>query len=264
MNDPILREEPTGPGVVTLTLNRPDRRNALTIALMDALCEAIKRHEADTEARVLILRGAGPVFCAGLDLEEASDPSTAERGAEGIGRLVTLLARSSLATIAAAHGAAMAGGAGLLAACDFAIAADGLRIGFPEVRRGLVPAVVATVLRRKVAEADLRSLLLLAEPIDAVQARAMGLVHRAVPADRLEAEANALADLILEGAPEAVRETKRLLDALRLAPADGEADVRIAREFHERARHGDEAREGLAAFLEKRPPRWSRTTEDRP
>ena len=254
MSETFLLIERTRPGVAELVLNRPERRNALTVALMGELVEAIGRLSAAPDCRVLILRGAGPVFCAGLDLREASDPTLAEEGAEAVRRVFEALAGTPLVTIAAAHGVASAGGAGLLAACDFAVASEELRIVFPEVRRGLVPALVATVLRKKIGDADLRELFLLAEPIDAARARSMGLVRRVVPEGKAREEADRLAGLILRGGPRAVRSTKALL--AELGP-DGEGDVRVALEYHIRARVGEESREGLAAFLEKREPHWT-------
>jgi methylglutaconyl-CoA hydratase len=254
MSETFLLIERTRPGVVELVLNRPERRNALTVALMNELVDAIDRLSVDASCRVLILRGAGPAFCAGLDLREASDPEIAEAGAEAVRRVFVALARTTLITIAAAHGVASAGGAGLIASCDFAVASEGLRIVFPEVRRGLVPALVATVLRKKLKDADLCELFLLAEPIDATRARSMGLIHRVVPEGAVLEEAERLAGLILRGGPQAVRSTKALLAEFDSSTGD---DVRVALEYHIRARVGGEAREGLAAFLEKREPNWT-------
>jgi methylglutaconyl-CoA hydratase len=243
------------PGVVEVVLNRPERRNALTIHLMGELASAITRISADPSNRVLILRGAGLVFCAGLDLFEASDATLAEAGAEGFARVLRSLVETPLITIAVAHGVAAAGGAGLLAACDFAVATEGLKVVFPEVRRGLVPALVATILRSKLGDADLREIFLLAEPIGAAQVQAMRLVTRVVAEGTERAEANRLADLILQGAPQAVRNTKALLAELAAVP-EGDA-LRIAHEYHVQAKLSSEAREGLAAFLEKRQPNWA-------
>lgn len=252
--DSLLLVDRPRPGVVEMVLNRPERRNALTVGLMGELVSAIDRAAADPSNRVLILRGAGPVFCAGLDLVEASDASLAEAGAEGVTRALRSLIETPLITIAAAHGVAAAGGAGLLAACDFAVAAEGLKVVFPEVKRGLVPALVATVLRAKLSDADLREILLLGEPITAARAQSMGFVGRVVAEGSELAEANRLADLILNAAPQAVRKTKALLADLAAAPvSDG---LLIAHDYHVRAKLSPEAREGLAAFLEKRPPNW--------
>jgi methylglutaconyl-CoA hydratase len=253
--DSFLLVERHRPGVVDIVLNRPERRNALTVHLMDELASAIARISADSSNRVLILRGAGPVFCAGLDLVEASDASLAGVGADGYARVLRSLSETPLVTIAAAHGVAAAGGAGLLAACDFAVATEGLKVVFPEVRRGLVPALVATVLLRKLSDADLREILLLGEPISAARAQAMRLVTRIVAERTERAEANRLADQILQGAPQAVRNTKALLAELAAAPtSDG---LRIAHDYHVQAKLNPEAREGLAAFLEKRQPNWA-------
>jgi methylglutaconyl-CoA hydratase len=255
MSDTILLMERPRPGVAALVLNRPERRNALTVALLNELGGAIEQLSRDPDCRVLILRASGPVFCSGLDLHEAMDRATAEMGAGGIKRVFAALADTPLVTIAEAQGYAYAGGAGLLAACDFAVAAAGLRIAFPEVRRGLVPALVSTVLRKKLRDADLRELFLLAEPIDADRAFAMGLLHRVVPEGRLREEVDRLAGQILRGGPQAVRSTKALLSEFDArAQLD---DVRVAHEYHIQARIGEEAREGLAAFLEKREPNWT-------
>ena len=202
----------------------------------------------------MILRGAGPAFCSGLDLDEAAQAELAERSAQCVARTFQTVADLPLVTIAAVHGAAYAGGAGLMACCDFIVAADDLRICFPEVRRGLVPALAAVVLRARLRDGDLRELLLLAEPIDAQRALRMGLVDRVVPGDQLMAAARAIAATILRGGPRAIRQTKRLL--VDLDPADREQLFARALEFHKQARLGAEAREGLAAFREHRDPNW--------
>ena len=260
MTEPLVLVEHPRPGVAAVTLNRPERRNALSTALMEELCAAIRRLESDPAQRVLILRGAGPAFCAGLDLKEAADPRSAEQSSEWAAMLFRTLAETPLVTIAAARGAAIAGGGGLMAACDFAVASDDLQIAFPEVRRGLVPALISTVLMRRLRDADLRELLLLAEPLDARRAREMGLVNRVVPAGRAYDEALDIADLVLRGGPDAVRHTKQLLAELHAAPPAERLDRALA--FHRQARTSDEAREGIAAFLEKREPRWISTEDD--
>lgn len=254
MSEPILLIDAERPGVVSMTLNRPARRNALSMALMREMCEGIGHLSIDPSHRVLILRGNGPCFCAGLDLEEATDVNSAEEGAEHVRRTFAALSGTPLVTICEAHGAAFAGGAGLLACCDFAVASEGLRIGFPEVRRGLVPALVATSLSHKLRDVDLRELLLLAEPVDARRALAMGLLYRVVPEGQVRQEADRTADLVLAGGPRAIREAKRLIGLLRVA--SGGVAVPAALEAHKQARAGDEAREGLAAFFDKRKPRW--------
>ena len=250
----LVEVQHSGDDVVVLTLNRPKRRNALTIALMERLCGQIAELEAADNCRVIVLQGAGPAFCGGLDLAEARETEVAEQSAHWVARTLQAISGSSLISIAAAHGAAMAGGAGLMAACDLVVAASDLRVGFPEVRRGLVPALVSTVLCDRCSTAALRELFLLAEPIDAKQARRLGLVNRIVEPSQVLSTALEMADTVLLGAPQAVQDTKQLLTQLRGLPPDQRLEKAL--DAHTGARNSAEAKEGLAAFLEKREPRW--------
>jgi methylglutaconyl-CoA hydratase len=254
MNSPlVIRSEPK-PGVVVLTLNRADKRNALTIGLMEALAEAVEIAGREVDNRVLILRGEGKAFCAGLDLAEATQPDVSHRSAELVARMLRSISQSPLATIAAVHGAAVAGGAGIMSACDLVVADEATRIGYPEVRRGLVAGMVMIFLRRQVRERDAQRLLLLGELIDAREAKAMGLVTETV-AGRLPIErALEMADEILLGAPGAIRRTKQWLD--ELWPREMENDFERALAHHLAARDSVEAKEGMKAFVEKRPPAW--------
>jgi methylglutaconyl-CoA hydratase len=256
MPDPLVlvRRPDNLPAVVFVTLNRPDKRNALSLALIDELRAAVAAASADPSARALVLRGAGPAFCAGLDLTEAAQPGMHERSAEALAAMYEALGSSPLVTIAAPHGAAMGGGAGLVAACDFAIAADDLRLAYPEVRRGLVAALVTCLLRRQVSDRQVRELILLGQTITASQAAVLGLVRSVVGVADIERAALDLAAEILKGAPGAIARTKKLLDAL--SPRPLHEDLRISLDFHLAARHSPEAAEGVAAFREKRPPVW--------
>lgn len=251
---PVLIVERPNETTAVLTLNRPERRNALSIELMESLYRTLESLAAEAPRRVAILRGNGPAFCAGLDLHEAAEAGPGHDNIEWMARTFERLATSRLVTFAAAHGAAYAGGAGLLACCDFAVAADDLRVCFPEVRRGLVPALVTALLRDRLRDRDLRELLLLAEPIDAQGALRRGLVDRVVPRERLLPETEGLVATLLKGAPEAVRETKRLLGAFW--PVDIRQQIARALESHDRVRRAGEAREGAAAFHEHRQPDW--------
>ena len=251
----ILLEAAPLPGLTTLTLNRPDQRNALSVALTTAVCDTIDRLSADASQRIVILNGNGPVFCAGLDLKEAAQDERAADSAECFRRGLQTLQETSLITIIAAHGGAYAGGAGLMAACDMVIAADDLRVAFPAARRGLLPALICGIVETKVSSGDLRELFLCGEPIDAHRAQQVGLVQRVVSRDRLEEEALTAARSILAGGPETVRETKRLLN-----DAYGTQRQRFGNDqpaVQLEASHKPEAREGLAAFIEKRPPHWT-------
>jgi methylglutaconyl-CoA hydratase len=252
---PLVLTATSGP-VTTVTLNRPERRNALNIELLDQLCAAITAAEADPAQRILVLRGAGPVFCSGLDLSEAGQPAFAQRSAELIGRALGALATSRLVTIAAVQGAAMAGGTGLMSACDFAVAARDAKFAYPEVRRGLVPALIMTFLRRQLRERDAHELLLLGKPFSAEHAHAIGLINRVVADEAaLDTEVQSLVSSLLQGAPGALAETKKLLRELWPAPLAGDLDR--AREFHLAVRNSAEAREGIASFNEKRAPKWA-------
>jgi methylglutaconyl-CoA hydratase len=164
------------------------------------------------------------------------------------------LCGSSLVTVAAAQGGAFGGGAGLIAACDFAVAADDLQLGYPEVRRGLVAALVTCLLRRQVPGRRLREILLLGQTLSAREALDAGLVNRVVPPAALSTAVLALAAAVTEGAPGALSRTKRLLDDLDAI----QADLTTSLDVHLSARDADEAHEGITAFFEKRPPRWAR------
>jgi methylglutaconyl-CoA hydratase len=252
---PVVLVEKQKPHITLLTLNRPKRRNALTIELLNELIAAIKVASDQPHERVLILRGAGQAFCTGLDLKEAADTTKAHLTAELIAQTLVDLSQTRLITIAAVHGAAVAGGAGIMSACDFVVAAERTKIGYPEVRRGLVAGLVTTFLRRQVGERHMRELLLGSELIEADQAREIGLVNRVVAPDDLMKEAQKFADSVLKGAPGALGETKKLIE--KLWSSSVKEDVDLALKYHLQARESPEAREGIAAFNEKRSPRWA-------
>jgi methylglutaconyl-CoA hydratase len=235
-------------------LNRPERRNALTLDLLNELSAAVKVASDQPEERVLILRGAGAAFCTGLDLREAADHSKAHATAEMVARTLITISQTRLITIAAVHGAAVAGGAGIMSACDFVVAAERTKIGYPEVRRGLVAGLVMTFLRRQVGERNMRELLLGSELIDAERAKEIGLVNRVVAKDDLMNEAQKFAQSVLQAAPGALTQTKRLIEELWWRSVQD--DVDLALKYHLQARESSEACEGIAAFNEKRPPTW--------
>src|ERR1700687_3512073 len=211
---PVVLIEKQSPQITLVTLNRPERRTSLTIELLNELIAAIKVASDQADDRVLILRGAGAAFCTGLDLKEAADQKKAHATAEMVAKTLVTLAETRLVTIAAVHGAAVAGGAGIMSACDFVVAAEKTKIGYPEVRRGLVAGLVMTFLRRQIGERDMRELVLGGELIDAQRAREIGLVNRVVAPDQLMTEAQKFADSILQGAPNAIAQTKRLIEEL--------------------------------------------------
>lgn len=245
--------------IVTLTLDRPERRNALSRALVADLSDALDHLAADPTVRVVVLAANGPTFCAGMDLKEVAQLGEGEEGeaqavddARGFAQLLNALHTLPKPTVAAVRGDALAGGAGLALACDFVVMAAEARLGYPEVRRGLVPAIVLHDLARQVGDRRARELALGGFPIDAPQAERWGLVNRIVPAASCLEEARALADSLLACAPGALRATKRLLDEIARRPPDlmGPASLSAL------ARVGDEAIEGTRAFLDKRRPAW--------
>ena len=252
---PVVIIEKQTPQITVLTLNRPERRNALTIELLTELTAEIEVASADEQQRILILRGAGAAFCTGLDLKEAADPKKAHATAEMVAKTLITLSQTRLITIAAVHGAAVAGGAGIMSACDFVVAAERTKIGYPEVRRGLVAGLVMTFLRRQVSERNMRELLFGSELIDAERAREIGLVNRVVVQNDLMSKAQKFADSVLQGAPGALAQTKKLIEELWSSSV--EEDVELALKYHLQARESEEAREGIAAFNEKRPPKWA-------
>lgn len=253
---PLILAASQGP-VTTLTLNRPDRRNALNVELIEQFHAAVRATEADASQRVLVIRGAGSVFCSGLDLTEATQPERAEASADAVGQALRGLAHTRLITIAAVQGAAIAGGAGLMSACDFAIATRDAKFGYPEIRRGLVPALIMTFLRRQLRERDAREILLLGKLFDATHAQAIGLINRVVADEAaLDAEVKVIVSSLLQGAPQALAETKKLLAELWPVPVADDLDR--AHAYHLSARNSPEASEGIAAFNEKRAPKWTK------
>jgi methylglutaconyl-CoA hydratase len=258
MNENLVRRHDDGP-VAVLTLNRPDKRNALSRALIAELDRLVERAGHDPNIRALVLTGAGTVFCAGMDLQEATE----ERGGAEAEQhaVVTLQEYADLIqrvhtlpkpTIAALNGDALAGGAGLMAACDFAIASEQARIGYPEVLRGMVPAVVMFDLTRLIGDRRARQLLLSGGPISATMAFNWGLLNQVTTPDKCLGEAIRIAQGLTASGPLAVAAIKRLLDETEGRPKSlrGAAAVSAA------IRVSDEAQEGILSFLEKRPPRW--------
>ncbi|MGO9598935.1 MAG: enoyl-CoA hydratase/isomerase family protein [Isosphaeraceae bacterium] len=254
----VLRSD-DGP-VAILTLNRPDRRNALCRALMRELEDHLDRACHDPKIRALVLTGAGTVFCAGMDLREAAcerGNSEAEQHAvvtlQEYADLVQTLHTLPKPTLAALNGDALAGGAGLMAACDFVIASSTARIGYPEVLRGLVPAIVMHDLTRCLGDRRARQLVLAGELITARQAHEWGLLSQVTAPEDCLAEAIRIGKKSIHLAPQAVATIKRLLDEAQNRPQSlrGAAAVSAA------IRVSEEAQEGMQAFLEKRPPRWA-------
>ena len=257
MSDLVLVEVRDGAGI--LTINRADRRNALSRALIAALHEAVDRVADDPKVRAVVLTGAGPVFCAGMDLAELQESLGAKPDetpvwddALRLGRLYDRLYALPKPTIAAVNGAAVAGGAGLVSVCDLAVGVPAAKFGYPEVRRGLVAAMVLPHLMRHVGERMARYLLLTGELIDAEAACAAGFVNLVVPPEKLIDRALTWARACAEGGPRALGLTKELLTRF------SRQAVSIEEAAHASAapRLTEECRRGLEAFFAKRPAPW--------
>ena len=245
--------------IATITLNRPDKRNAVSYELIDDLIRALDEVR-NSSARILILTGAGKAFCSGLDLDnlKALIGRTPEQNLEDSRTMVGLfrsLYEFAKPTIAAVNGAAIAGGTGLALLCDFTLAVPDAKFGYTEVRIGFVPAIVSTFLLRQVGEKIARDLLLTGRIFDAVEALKLGLINEIVPAEKLLDRARELAAQLAENSPLSLFHTKRLLtDHARL-----ELDSQIESAIRENAgiRESADFREGIESFLEKRKPKWT-------
>jgi methylglutaconyl-CoA hydratase len=242
----------------TITLNRPERRNAMTPEMQMELIAALE-DAAASNCRVLVLAGAGEAFCSGLDLSELQamqDEGVAghRADAERIARLFLALYELPMPTIAAVHGAAIAGGAGLATICDFTLATPAAKFGFTEVRIGFVPALLSAFLALQVGDKRSRDLLLTGRLFDAVEAYRMGLVNEIVAPEELTKHVRTLADLLIANSPESLKATKRLMAAQNKAWLD--TAFAEALEANAQSRETADFREGINAFLEKRKPVW--------
>jgi len=243
----------------TITLNRPERRNAITPEMQTELIAAMN-DAAVSPCRVVVFTGAGEAFCSGLDLsalhgmiDKGADESLAD--AERIATLFRTLYELPKPTIAAVHGAAIAGGTGIATLCDFTLAVPAAKFGYTEVRIGFVPAIVSAYLALQIGDKRSRDLLLTGRLFDAAEAYRLGLVNEIVPHEALRDRVNALAEQLAANSPASLSGTKRLLAAQNRAWLDtaiSEALVASAR-----ARETPDFREGVTAFLEKRKPHWS-------
>lgn len=241
-------------GMLTLTLDRPEKRNALSGALVDALHAAFERADLDADVRVVVLRGAGRDFCAGADLEEllaSADqaPGDNEAAALRLGSLFGRMRGLPKPVVGVVQGRALAGGAGLATACDLAIAGESAQLGYPEIQRGFVPAMVMTLLRRAAGEKVAMDLVLTGRLLSATEARDLGLIARAVPDAELEREASALVAVLATASPSALALTKQLFYQL-----DGrslEDGVALGARVNATARQTPDFRAAIARFLER-------------
>lgn len=256
--EPLIRRSDQGT-IAILTLNRPEKRNALSRALMAEFSDALDALRSAPKIRAVVLAAEGSAFCAGMDLKEAMGRGASMESSrasvedtQAIADLIDQIHKFPRPIVAAVQGDALGGGAGLALACDLVVLADSARIGYPEVRRGVVAAMVMHDLVRQVGARRAREILLTGKPIESGQALAWGLVNRVEPVGRCREAAITLAQEFTDCAPMALATTKHLLDEASARPRD----LRAAAAISAAVRDSDEAREGMRAFLEKRVPQW--------
>ena len=245
-------------GVRTITLNRPERRNAMTPEMQLELIAAMEEASVSS-SRVVVFRGAGDAFCSGLDLtalQTLVDKSAADHRADAqrIARLFRTLYELPLPTIAVVHGAAIAGGTGLATICDFTLAVPTAKFGYTEARIGFVPALVSAFLALQIGDKQARDLLLTARFFDAAEAYRLGLVNEVVTPEELDGRVRALALVLVANSPDSLAGTKRLLAAQNKPWLD--AAIALGMDANAHARETADFKEGISAFLERRKPVW--------
>lgn len=260
MTIPTLLTELTESGVATLILNRPAQHNAFDDALVHELTVALKRLQADSSVRVVVLAAAGKSFCAGADLNWMQRMATYSEeenfhDAMNLAELMYILANLAKPTLAKVQGAAYGGGVGLVACCDIAIASDTASFRLSEVALGLIPAVISPYVVKAVGERQARRYFISAEPFSAAQAEHIGLIHEVVASADLDKRTAQLLRTLLGNGPAAMVAAKTLISTVTHAPIDGVMVQDTARRIAE-IRVSPEGREGIAAFLEKRKPAW--------
>lgn len=257
MPDPVLYE--VRGGLALLTLNRPDRRNALSLEMLESMADALAAAAADSAIHVLYLRGEGPAFCAGMDLKAAdlTDPAEATRYAAAFSTVYRSLLTLPIPLFCAVDGPVTGGGVGLPGAADLVWAGPDARFALPETRVGLVPALVSVVLRRRMSPKGLMAMAVGGVGLDGEAARAAGLVDFVV--DDAGSDGLAFAeDFLRSRSPEATRRTKEFL--LEGLPRDLEKQLESAEEEFRRAVATDAASRGLRAFAEKRSVTWDESS----
>jgi methylglutaconyl-CoA hydratase len=249
--------------LATITLNRPEKRNAISTQMMAELQTALDEIER-SHVRVAIFTGAGKAFCAGMDLEMLAaiakqSPAENHEDSRRIARLFRRIWSFPRPLIAAVNGAAYAGGCGLATLCDFTLAVPEAKFGYTEVKIGFLPAIVSVFLTRQIGEKRCRDLLLTGRIIEPAEAKEFGLVSEVVPAERLMERSHELADLLIAASPSSLARSKRLLISSAAASVDHDLERAILE--NARIRVTPDFQEGVASFLEKRKPVWRGESE---
>lgn len=250
----------TDGSVATITMNRPEKRNAISSQMVDELLQALNNADRDHAVRVVILTGAGKAFCSGMDLD-ALHAIAKQNAEENLGdsrimaRLFHRLYSFPKPVISAVNGAAIAGGCGLATFSDITLAVPEAKFGYTEVRIGFIPALVSVMLRRQIGEKRSRDLLLTGRTFDAAEGYRLGLVNEVVAAENLMTRAREMAEVFLAASPTSLERTKRLL--LHYDDAHVREEIEWATQANAQIRSTEDFREGLSSFLEKRVPKWT-------
>ena len=260
-NDDLVQIDATTDGVVFITINRPARKNAFDAATIAALNEAFETLHGADHVRVVFLRGAGGTFSAGADLgwmRDAIDWSESDNrdDAMGLARMLKALHDIPALTVALVEGAAMGGGAGIVCACDMAVAIEGSRFAFSEVKLGLIPATIAPYVIEAVGARRAKQLFLTANIFDAAYAAHAGIIDMVLPEGSMDEFISMLTDSLTQNAPGAMGEAKRLVHHVAGQSIDRGLMEETARRIA-KARVSEEGQEGVRAFLDKRTPRWA-------
>lgn len=251
-------------GIATVTLNRPEKHNALDAATITALTTTFGSLERDAKVRVVVLTGAGSTFCAGADIESmrtAARASAAENLHDAL-RLSDMLATLNALTkptLARINGNVFGGGVGLVACCDIAIASSEARFTLSEIRLGILPAMISPFVVAAIGPRQSRRYMLSGEPISASESQRIGLVHETAPLASLDQLVEKVLSALLKGGPAAQREGKELIREVSVTGRVLDRDARlVTAQRLARLRASEEGQEGLSAFLEKRSARWTR------
>ena len=249
--------------VASITLNRPDKRNAMSAAMIAELQTALDEIEK-SHARVVILTGAGKAFCSGMDLEMLAaiaqqSPAENQEDSRRMAKMFRRIWSYPRPMIAAVNGAALAGGCGIATLCDFTLAVPEAKFGYTEVRIGFLPALVSVFLSRQIGEKRSRDLLLTGRILEPPEAKEFGLVNEIVPAENLLGRAKELAEVLIAASPGSVSRAKRLMTSSAAASVDHDLERAILE--NARIRCTPDFKEGLASFLEKRKPVWQEKPE---
>ncbi len=241
-------------GIAAITLDSPANRNALSAQLRRELLDALAEIAEDDAVRVVVLTHTGPVFCAGMDLEESRGASPSYQGVNEFPQILEQIWTHPKPVVVQLAGPARAGGVGMVAAADIAVASTEASFAFSEVRIGVVPAVISVTVLPRLLPRAAHELFLTGETFDAQRAVAVGLVNSAVPADELGAEVARYTGMLSRGGPEALALTKRLLH--RSPEPTMAEDFAAMLELSAQRFTSAEGQEGIRAFTEKRPPSW--------